>query len=781
MNKWLARLRALDADTDPGANIFEISETMADQTTHRVFGDNEDFGTRSVAEISPGDALGHTPGVPQEATRRAPDCPTLPGAEISEIVGTAVPWSGKGAALDDVFSDARVFTCGRCGSTTFGAVDGGEVCVTCSARAVGWGRDSLVTAAALEAALTRVTSAREIVLDVETDGLEPFLAGHRLIGLAIEADGIPFYFAFRHRAGIEANLPEAALARVLEAALQPGRPVLGHNVRFDALLMALEGERWYHLLLNPDGVPLEDTGLHAQLHNECEPNASLDALGQRYLGDAAMKRARKAELLAALRALYPTRSVAMMRRLHPGETLSTAELRALHPQVKDKDLMGHLAELPPAQVALYAAGDVADTRALRDHYLPLLASAGHERLARELADFSRLLTRIQHRGIRLDRQLCRERITALRAESAAQLAALRAATTPTFNPHSTKDVQAVFGLTGSTSKEVLANLSDARAQQVIDARRTRTEVYDGLLRYLGADDILHPHFHLAAGVDGEGGTRTGRLSSSDPNLQNLPKRDITNPLLAARQAIIARPGFVLLKFDYEKAEPWMAAHYSHSKALYDVYHGGLDLYVELAKRVGGDYQAAKSAWLSIPYGTGIRSLMRRYGWSWEKAQQVRAGFFAEYPEIECEMRKAKAEVMQTGGITLWTGRRLHFNADMKRAIAQRKQLSVESDVSYMAWNSLIQGGVGEMVRVAMQRLERPLAAVGAFMILQCHDEIVIECPVGAVDAVVALTCEQMTAFDFWLRPRVECERGENYWDMTKIRAAIPSPRLSDSV
>jgi hypothetical protein len=68
----------------------------------------------------------------------------------------------------------------------------------------------------------------------------------------------------------------------LEAALQPGRPILGHNVRFDALLMALEGERWYRLLLEPDGVPLEDTGLHAQLHNECEPNGSLDALGRRY-------------------------------------------------------------------------------------------------------------------------------------------------------------------------------------------------------------------------------------------------------------------------------------------------------------------------------------------------------------------------------------------------------------------------------------------------------------------------------------------------------------------
>jgi len=642
-------------------------------------------------------------------------------------------------------------------------------------------RSPLVTPDTLESALAAVTAAREIVLDVETDGLEPFLAGHRLIGLAILADGDAFYFPFRHRAGVKTNLPESDLVRVLEAALQPGRPILGHNVRFDALLMALEGERWYRLLLEPDGVPLEDTILHALLHNECEPDASLDALGQRYLGDAAVKQARKAELLAALRALYPTRSVAMMRRLHRGEMLSTAELRALHPQVKDKDLMGHLAELPPAQVAPYAAGDVADTRALRDFYRPLLAGAGHDTLARELGDFSRLLARSEHRGILVDRQLCLERITALRAESAAQLAALRAVTTPTFNPRSPKDVQAVFGLTGSTSKEVLATLSDPRAQQVINARRTHTEVYDGLLRYLGADDILHPHFHLAAGVDGEGGTRTGRLSSSDPNLQNLPKRDITNPLLAARQAIIARPGFVLLKFDYEKAEPWMAAHYSHAKALYDVYHGGRDLYVELAKRVGGDYQAAKSAWLSIPYGSGVTGLMRRHGWSWEKAEQVRAGFFAEYPEIECEMRKAAEEVKQTGGITLWTGRRLHFNADMKRAIAQRKQQSVESDVSYMAWNSLIQGGVGEMVRTAMQRLERPLAAVGAFMIIQCHDEIVVECPVDAVDAVVALTCEQMTAFDFWLRPRVECERGENYWEMTKIREAIPSPCLSDSV
>ena len=250
----------------------------------------------------------------------------------------------------------------------------------------------------------------------------------------------------------------------------------------------------------------------------------------------------------------------------------------------------------------------------------------------------------------------------------------------------------MFGLTGSTSKDVLAALDDPRAQKVIDCRRTRTEVYDGLLKSLDADDILHPHFHLARGVDDAGGTRTGRLSSSDPNLQNLPKRDITNPLLAARQAIIARPGFVLLKFDYDKAEPWMAAHYAHAKALYDVYHGGRNLYDELSKRVGGDYQAAKSAWLSIPYGSGVAGLMQRFGWSQEKAEQVRTGFFAEYPEIGEAMRRTAAEVMQTGGVTLWTGRRLHFNADMKRAIAQRKGRPYEHDVSYMAWNTLIQGG-----------------------------------------------------------------------------------------
>jgi DNA polymerase I-like protein with 3'-5' exonuclease and polymerase domains len=607
------------------------------------------------------------------------------------------------------------------------------------------------------------------VLDVEADGLEPFLAGHRPIGLAILADGEPFYFPFRHRAGVETNLPESVLERLLEAALQRGRPILGHNVRFDVLLMALEGERWYRLLLEPDGAPLEDTGLHAQLHNECEPNASLDALGQRYLGDAAVKRARKAELLAALRALYPILPVPEMRKLHPRAALSTTELRALHPQMKDKDLMGHLAELTPAQVAPYATGDVADTRALRDYYRPLLAAAKHDTLARELGDFSRLLARIEHRGILVDRQLCLERVAALQAERAAQLAALRVVTTPTFNPNSPSQVAELFGLMGSTAKGVLANFDDPRAQMIIDYRGTRTEKYYELLEFLDADNVLHPRFHLARGVDNTGGTRTGRLSSSKPNLQNLPKRDITNPLLAARQVIIARPGFVLLKFDYEKAEPWMAAHYSHAKALYDVYHGGLNLYEELAKRVGGDYQAAKSAWLSIPYGSSVDGLMRRYGWSWEKAEQVHAGFFEEYPEIAREMQKAAAEVRQTGGVTLWTGRRLHFNADMKRAIAQRKGRPYEHDVSYMAWNSLIQGGVGEMVRIAMQRLERPLAAYGAFLILQVHDELVVECPVDAVDAVVALTCEQMTAFDFWLRPRVECERGANYWDMQRVR------------
>jgi hypothetical protein len=134
MNKWLARLRALDSDTHPSSKIFEISKTSADQTTHRVFGDNEDFGTRQVTEISSGGAFGNTPVVPRETSRQAPDCPTIPGVEISEIVKTAARPSGTGATLDDVlavFADARVVTCSRCGGTTFGAMETGAVCVTC--------------------------------------------------------------------------------------------------------------------------------------------------------------------------------------------------------------------------------------------------------------------------------------------------------------------------------------------------------------------------------------------------------------------------------------------------------------------------------------------------------------------------------------------------------------------------------------------------------------------------------------------------------------------------
>jgi len=258
--------------------------------------------------------------------------------------------------------------------------------------------------------------------------------------------------------------------------------------------------------------------------------------------------------------------------------------------------------------------------------------------------------------------------------------------------------------------------------------------------------------------------------------------------MRVRDVVIARPGKTLIKLDYERAEMWLGAHYSGDQALYEAYHEGRNLYRELAVNVGldpeKDYTKAKITWLAIQYGAGGKKLAEMHGWphtsieelellfdvpvgQWSNpewlvymAQQgpkAKKGFFELCPGIKQKMRDLEEEARERGSIRLWTGRAIHFDG--------------KYTYPFSAWNRLIQGGVAEMIRIAMQRLEKPLEQYGAEILLQVHDELVLEAPDKEVDEVSRLARGVMTEFDFWLRPRVEISVGKRYGQTTKWEGA----------
>jgi DNA polymerase-1 len=235
-----------------------------------------------------------------------------------------------------------------------------------------------------------------------------------------------------------------------------------------------------------------------------------------------------------------------------------------------------------------------------------------------------------------------------------------------------------------------------------------------------------------------------------------------------RDLVLPRPGHKLAKCDYQRAEMWMGASYCGEEALFTAYHMNRDIYNEMAAELSISRHEAKILFLMLQYGAGAWKVAQFFGWpfktvtqleaefgveadrwgdrEWriykgQRAVQVRDGFFELYPMIKTAMQAYAAHFEEHGILQLWTGRVLHFDPSVTPA--------------YAAWNRLIQGAVGEMVRLAMLRLEPMLAQYGAYMVLQVHDELLIEYPEEAERPVLTLVKRVMEDFDFKLKPRVD--------------------------
>lgn len=608
----------------------------------------------------------------------------------------------------------------------------------------------LVTERTFSSAMERIGRCADLTVDLETTGLRPYL-GDRLFGVAVEAEGAPFYFPFRHKTGL--NLPPERLTQLLDV-LVGGSCLGGHNfIRFDCPMIAMEGDKYVRALLHDDRVPKWDTMIDAMMANENEPSFSLENLGNKYLGDSATKHANKEALLEAL------------KRLHP-------KLRA------SRQLYGHMSELPPELVAEYACGDVLDSRALHTKYAPHLEQWGLAALTAEMCRYARLLAKIERRGLLVDKAECARRIELCEQEREEILARIRAIAGPKLNPQSWQQVMEACG-TPDGKAETIEKSGHPLAKLLVGYKqrgKVASTYYGSMLELADAGDIIHPQMNLTRDPHDHGGTRSCRLSCSNPNFQNLPVRS-PDWFMRVREVVMARPGHTLLKADYERAEMWMGAHYSGDEALDDAYYAGRDLYKELAARTGTDRQQAKIDWLSIQYGIGAEKISKSHGWPFKSVRQLekefgklidrgewgdrewrayksqrgvvlKDEFFAMCPGIKDKMRGLTERAETWRYLRLWTGRVIHFDGHFT--------------LPFSAWNRLIQGGVGEMVRVAMQKLEQPLEDVGASMLLQVHDELVVETPEenrqGTIERMDAMMCD----FNFRLQPRIEVSAGQRY-------------------
>jgi len=258
---------------------------------------------------------------------------------------------------------------------------------------------------------------------------------------------------------------------------------------------------------------------------------------------------------------------------------------------------------------------------------------------------------------------------------------------------------------------------------------------DALIRKVGPDGRIHTFFDQT-------GTATGRISSAEPNLQNIPVR--TDMGREIRRAFVAAPGNVLVDADYSQIELRILAHFSGDAAMVDAFRQGQDIHARTAAEVAGVpisevtpqmRSHAKAVNFGLVYGISDFGLARNTGMSRKEAAAFIERYFAAYPGVQAYMRRAVAEGYDTGMARTMFGR-VRRLTELKSPNANLRNFGERA-----AMNTPVQGTAADIIKLAMVRVHGALRRGGfkARLILQVHDELIIEAPeveTGAVEQLL---------------------------------------------
>jgi DNA polymerase-1 len=318
----------------------------------------------------------------------------------------------------------------------------------------------------------------------------------------------------------------------------------------------------------------------------------------------------------------------------------------------------------------------------------------------------------------------------------------------------------------STAENVLQRLAAdfPIVQTILNYRTTaklKTTYTDKLPLMVNQDTgRVHTSYHQAV-------TATGRLSSSDPNLQNIPIRTVEGRRI--RQAFIAPKGFQILAADYSQIELRIMAHNSQDPGLLDAFQAGLDIHqataaeifaVDLQSVSAEQRRSAKAINFGLIYGMSAFGLTRQLGITRGDAQEYIELYFARYPKVKEYMDAIRNQARESGFVETVFGRRLYL-PDIDSRNYQRRQYAERSAI-----NAPMQGTAADIIKKAMIDLEQRLVAesINAKIIMQVHDELVLEVEDSSVGAVSELVTEAMEkAADLDVALKVDLGVGEN-WD-----------------
>lgn len=544
--------------------------------------------------------------------------------------------------------------------------------------------------------------------DTETTGIEPMTA--ELVGMSFAiAEGEAYY--------VPVPAEKAAAERIVnifkKALENPSSQKIGQNIKYDYIMMRRYGVR-------PAGAFFDTMVAHYLLQPEQRHN--MDYLAEIYLG-------------------YKT--------IHIEELIG--------PKGKGQRSMRDVA---PEQVYPYAAEDADITLQLKNRLEAELAREGMEHLFYAIEmPLVRVLAEMEISGVRIDTEALRRSSAELGERLAAIEQEIYELAGTSFNISSARQVgEILFERLKIDEKARKTKTGQySTTEEVLEKLRYRHPIVDKILTYRGLRKLLSTYIDaLPELINPATGkihtsfnqtvTATGRLSSSNPNLQNIPIRDEEGREI--RRAFIPEEGSLFFSADYSQIELRIMAHLSGDPAMIEAFVSGLDIHAATASKiykVGIDEvtkemrRKAKTANFGIIYGISTFGLAERLNIPRSEAKQLIDGYFETFPRVKQYMEQSIEVAREKGYVETLNGRKrmlpdIHSHNSVVRGYAERNAI-----------NAPIQGSAADIIKIAMVRIFDRFEREGlqAKMILQVHDELNFTVPLPEIDTVSRIVKEEM--------------------------------------
>jgi DNA polymerase-1 len=578
----------------------------------------------------------------------------------------------------------------------------------------------VLTEEQLAALIERLQSASEISLDTETTSEDAMTAELVGISLAIEP-GAGFYIPLAHSyLGAPRQLPRDLVIAKLKDILQT-KPIIGQNLKYDAKILRRSGIELKNIVF--------DSMLAAYLLDP-ESRKDLNELARRYLGHSVMD---FSELGAARMDLVPIE-----------------------------------------QAARYSIADAEAVIRLKEKMLPELRSKNQEKLFYEVElPLINVLIEMELNGILLDKEILREQAKELETLATQLLQDIFRLAGQDFNPNSPKQV--AYVLFEKLKLPVLRKTKTGPSTDayVLQELASLHPLPEKLLAYRELEKLLSTYVKkLPEYIDPRTGrvhttfqqhiTVTGRLSSTEPNLQNIPVRTELGGQI--RKAFVAPPGRVLIGADYSQIELRVLAHLSEDPGLIGSFERDEDVHARTAATIFNipiesvgprERRIAKMINFGLSYGMTGYGLAQRTGLSRSEAEKFIKNYFENYPGVRAYMERVVREAEEKRYLETLLGRRRYF-------------VELSSQTKREAINFPVQGTAADIMKLAMLRVYERIQSgeIRADMLLQIHDELIFEADAEAAERAAQLIKQTMEgAFSLRVPLKVETHIGTNWGEI----------------